>query len=134
MGLTVDPSRIQIVNVDGGPGVPSDVSGSVETTLDVEQSGGIAPGAKIVVYQAPNTSRDSSMPFATAIDSNAADSISVSWGLWEWLQNLENSPVADPVSGQTVGALQAFHELFIRAAIQGQSSYSPHQGTVAHMT
>jgi len=124
VGLTVDPSRIQIVNVDGGPGVPSDVSGSVETTLDVEQSGGIAPGAKIVVYQAPNTSQGFVDAFATAIDSNAADSISVSWGLWEWLQNLENSPVADPVSGQTVGALQAFHELFIRAAIQGQSLFS----------
>ena len=121
VGLTVDPGRIQIVDVDGGPGAPSDGSGSLETTLDVEQSGGIAPGAKIIVYQAPNTSQGFVDAFATAIDSNSADSISVSWGLWEWLQNLENSPVTDPITGQTVGVLQAFHELFVRAAIQGQT-------------
>lgn len=124
LGLTVDPGRIQIVNVDGGPGAPSDESGSIETTLDVEQSGGIAPGAKIIVYQAPNTSQGFVDAFATAIDSNSADSISVSWGLWEWLQNLENSPVTDPITGQTVGVLQAFHELFVRAAIQGQTLFS----------
>ena len=44
IGLSVSPNRIKIVNVDGGPGAPSDASGSDETTLDVEQSGGIAPG------------------------------------------------------------------------------------------
>jgi kumamolisin len=124
VGLTVNPGRIRIVDVDGGPGAPSDESGSIETTLDVEQSGGVAPGAKIIVYQAPNTNQGFVDAFATAIDSNSADSISVSWGLWEWLQNLENSPVTDPITGQTVGSLQAFHELFVRAAIQGQSLFS----------
>ena len=50
VGLNVDPHRVEVINVDGGPGAPSDLSGSFETTLDVEQSGGIAPGAKIIVY------------------------------------------------------------------------------------
>jgi subtilase family serine protease len=124
LGLTVDPGRITIVNVDGGPGSPSDASGSIETTLDVEQSGGIAPGAKVIVYQAPNTNQGFVDLFATAIDANLAESLSVSWGEWEWFENLENSPVTDPTSGNTVGVLQAAHELFVRAAIQGQTLFT----------
>jgi len=124
LGLSVNASRITIVNIDGGPGAPSDASGSLETTLDVEQSGGIAPGANIVVYQAPNTNQGFVDLFAAAVEANSADSISTSWGFWEWYQNLENSPVTDPITGQTVGMTQAFHELFVRAAIQGQSLFA----------
>jgi subtilase family serine protease len=100
------------------------VSGSDETTLDVEQSGGIAPGAKVLVYQAPNTNQGFVDLFAAAIDSNKAQSLSTSWGFWEWYQNLENSPVTDPTTGQTVGITQAFHELLVRAAIQGQTVFA----------
>lgn len=124
LGLAVNPSRITIVNIDGGPGAPSDASGSLETTLDVEQSGGIAPGANIIVYQAPNTNQGFVDNFASAVESNTADSISTSWGFWEWYQNLENSPVTDPITGQTVGITQAFHELFVQAAIQGQTLFA----------
>ncbi|MGC1416698.1 MAG: S53 family peptidase [Candidatus Acidiferrum sp.] len=124
LGLSVKGNRIKVVDVDGGPGAPSDASGSIETTLDVEQSGGIAPGAKMIVYQAPNTNQGFVDGFATAIDSNKADSLSVSWGFWEWYQNLENSPVTDPMTGRTVGITQAFHELFLRAAIQGQTLFA----------
>jgi kumamolisin len=124
LGLSVKSNRIKIVNVDGGPGAPSDDSGSDETTLDVEQSGGIAPGAKIIVYQAPNTNQGFVDAFAEAVESNTAQSLSVSWGFWEWYQNRENSPVTDPTTGRTVGLLQAFHELFVRAAIQGQSLFA----------
>lgn len=122
--LKVDKNRIKIVDVDGGPGSPSDASGSFETTIDVEQSGGIAPGANIIVYQAPNTNQGFVDLFAAAVDSNAADTISVSWGFWEWYQNLENSPVTDPITGKSVGLLNAFHELFVRAAIQGQTLFA----------
>ena len=69
--LKVAADRIKIVNIDGGPGAPSDDSGSDETTLDVEQSGGIAPGARIIVYQAPNTNQGFVDMFAAAIDANA---------------------------------------------------------------
>jgi subtilase family serine protease len=122
--LTVDPKRLTVVNVDGGPGAPSDDSGSLETTVDVEQSGGIAPAAKIIVYQAPRTNQGFFDAFAAAIDANLADSISVSWGDWEWFYNLANSPVTDPFSGKTVSFLQATHELFVKAAIQGQSLFA----------
>ena len=124
LGLKVNPNRIQIVNIDGGPGGPSDASGSLETTLDVEQSGGLAPGANIIVYQAPNTLANFVDLFAAAVDANKADTLSTSWGTWEWFFNLENDPVTDPFTGKTAGASQAIHELLLRAAIQGQSAFA----------
>jgi subtilase family serine protease len=124
LGLSVDPHRLHIVDVDGGPGAPSDASGSTETTLDVEQSGGIAPGAKVIVYQGPNTNQAFVDVLATAVESNRAQSLSISWGFWEWYQNAENSPVTDPITGVTDGITQAFHELLVRAAIQGQSVFT----------
>jgi kumamolisin len=124
VGLDVNPNRIKIVNVDGGPGAPSDASGSIETTLDVEQSGGIAPGAKIIVYQGANTNQSTVDTWAKAVESNAADSISTSWGFWEFYQGVEFSPVKDAFTGRTVGLTQALHELFVRAALQGQSLFA----------
>jgi len=124
VGLNVRKHRIDIVNVDGGPGAPSDDSGSIETTLDVEQSGGIAPGAHIIVYQAPNTSQGFVDVFAAAIDAPKAQSLSISWGEWEWFDNYENNPVTDPTTGNTVSTLRAVHELLVRAAIQGQSVFA----------
>lgn len=124
LGLKVDPNRLKIVNVDGGPGPISDAGGSLETTLDIEQSGGIAPGAKIIAYLAPNTNQAFVDVFAAAIDANKADTLSISWGGWEWFDNLENAPVNDPYSGKTVSAIQAVHELLVRAAIQGQTVFT----------
>jgi kumamolisin len=124
LGLSVKSSRLRIVNVDGGPGKPSDASGSDETTLDVEQSGGIAPGANIILYQAPNTNQAFVDIFAAAIDANVVDSLSISWGEWEWFDNLANAPVTDPVTGATVATTVATHELLVRAGIQGQSVFT----------
>jgi kumamolisin len=124
LGLKVSPKRIKIVDVDGGPGSPSDASGSLETTIDVEQSGGIAPGAKIIVYQAPNTNQGFVDVFAKGVEDDIADTVSCSWGFWEWFQNAENSPANDPITGQPSGVLEVFHELILRAAIQGQTLYA----------
>jgi kumamolisin len=124
VGLSVDPNRIRIVNVDGGPGAPSDASGSDETTLDVEQSGGIAPAARIIVYQAPGTGQGSIDDFAAAIDGNSAETISVSWGDWEECANrgIGNFPSACMPPDLTF--VEATHELFVRAAIQGQTLFA----------
>ncbi len=124
LGLAVNANRLSIVNLDGGPGAPSDASGSHETTLDVEQAGGIAPGANIIVYQAPDSNQGFVDVFAAAVEANKAQSLSISWGVWEWGFSLENSPVTDPTTGQTVGVTQAFHELFVRAAVQGQTLFA----------
>jgi subtilase family serine protease len=123
LNLKVEPNRLKVVNIDGGPGAPGDVSGSIETTLDVEQSGGIAPRANIIVYQAPNTSQGFLDAFARAVQDNKADSFSSSWGLWELFNNLATSPVTDEFSHETVSALQATHEVFVVAALQGQSGF-----------
>ena len=123
LNLKVEPNRLKVVNIDGGPGAPGDVSGSIETTLDVEQSGGIAPRANIIVYQAPNTSQGFLDAFARAVHDNKADSFSSSWGLWELFNNLATSPVTDEFSHETVSALQATHEVFVIAALQGQSGF-----------
>lgn len=117
LGLNVDPNRVTIVNIDGGPGSPSDQSGSDETTLDVQQSGGLAPNAKIIVYQAPNTDQAFVDAFAAAISSNKADAISCSWGEWEEFL-VQGTAVSDP---DAAGDLSAMHNLFIQAALQGQS-------------
>jgi subtilase family serine protease len=124
LGLSVNPNRITIKNVDGGPGAPSDASGSDETTIDVEQSGGLAPGAKIIVYQAPNTNQGFLDVFAAAIEANVADSLSTSWGFSEIFDAI-TGPVTDPTTGATnADFITAAHELFLRAAIQGQTVFA----------
>jgi kumamolisin len=123
LNLKVNANRLKVVNIDGGPGAPSDNSGSIETTLDVEQSGGIAPGAKVIVYQAPNTNQGFLDAFARAVHDNKADTFSSSWGEWELFDNLATSPVTDEFSHETVSALQATHEVFVVAALQGQSGF-----------
>jgi kumamolisin len=73
-------NRITLDNIDGGAGPVSDKAGSGETTLDVEQSGALAPNADIVVYQAPNTDAGFIDAFATAASDNVAGAVSSSWG------------------------------------------------------
>jgi subtilase family serine protease len=124
LGLKVKSNRITTVNVDGGPGAPSDASGSLETAIDVEQSGGIAPGADIIVYQAPNTDQAFLDAFVAAVESNRAESVSTSWGEFEWFDNLANAPVTDPYTGKTVSSLQALHHVLLQAALQGQSFFA----------
>jgi len=122
LGLKVSPRRITEVQIDGGSGPPSDDSGSDETTLDVEQSGGIAPGAKILVYEAPNTTQGFIDLFATAIDANRADTLSVSWGEWEYLDVIPPL-VTDPVTRRTTTTLRALNDLLTQAALQGQTVF-----------
>jgi|HubBroStandDraft_1064217.scaffolds.fasta_scaffold00037_22 kumamolisin len=125
LGIATNPDRISIVNVDGGPGKPSDASGSDETTLDVEQSGGIAPGANIIVYQAPNRTQSFVDVFAKAVEDNIAESMSTSFGSWEFLDSAQNdSAVKDAFTGLTEPALQAFHNVFVQAGLQGQSLFA----------
>ena len=109
LGLSVSPTRITDILVDGGalaadgPGS----EGSGETTLDVEQSGGVAPGASMRVYVGPNdTGSGYYDTFSQAINENIVDTISTSWGGPE----ITYDPDVD---------LPAFHALFEQAAAQG---------------
>jgi Pro-kumamolisin, activation domain/Putative Ig domain len=96
-------------SVDGGVGSGA---GSGEAALDIEQVVGLAPQAKLIVYQGPNS--DSSAPgagpydtFAAIVNENRARVVSVSWGQCE---NLEGAADAG-----------AENTLFQEAAAQGQS-------------
>lgn len=107
LGLNVARNRITDVLVDGGP-LPADGPGSDgagETTLDIEQSGGVAPGANIRVYLAPNQGNGFLDMFAQAVEDNVVDTLSVSWGAAE----IYNSPED----------LAAFHNVIVQAALQG---------------
>ena len=44
---------LAVDNIDGGPGAPSAASGTVETDLDLEQSGALAPGANVITTRRP---------------------------------------------------------------------------------
>ncbi|MDQ0190359.1 peptidase S53 [Alicyclobacillus cycloheptanicus] len=118
-GIPSSSSRISLVNVDGGAGTPSLAAGSDETTLDVEQSGALAPDANIIVYQAPNTDYGFVDAFFDAASENKVGSLSASWGLSE---DAVNAMVA---SGQeTPNYAQAFNEAFEEAAAQGISNFA----------
>jgi kumamolisin len=117
IGLSVLPDRITQVHVDGG-GQLSAAAGSGETSLDVEQSGGLAPQAKIIVYDAPNTSPGFVDLFYKAASDNLVDSLSVSWGEAEvfYFQALAGE--------DDTGQLLALHQAFLELAAQGISAFS----------
>jgi subtilase family serine protease len=109
---------VTVVNVDGGPGAPSDASGSGETDLDVEQSGALAPGANVIVYQAPNSDPGFADAFFTAASENTADTVSTSWGESETVVR-----AAVAAGAETPAYVAAFDEAFLELAIQGQSGF-----------
>ncbi len=118
-GIPSARNRVTLVNVDGGAGAVSNSAGSGETTLDVEQSGAIAPDAHIIVYQAPNTDYGFADAFFNAISANQAGSLSVSWGESEtavnyYIAQKEESP----------NYAQVFNEAYQEAAAQGISTFA----------
>ena len=71
--------KISTVNIAGGS--PFDPNGSFETHLDIQQSGGMAPDSKIILYNLPDL-QDSSIlsGLTTIIESNTADVVNMSFG------------------------------------------------------
>jgi subtilase family serine protease len=109
---------LTIDNIDGGPGAPSIASGTDETDLDIEQSGGVAPGANVIDYQAPNTDPGFIDAFFTAASANTASTVSTSWGESETLLT------AAIQSGQEASTYAAaFDEAYLELAAQGQSAF-----------
>ena len=118
-GSQASASRVALDNVDGGSGPVSDELGSGETAIDVEQSGALAPGAQVRVYQAPNTDNGFADAFFQAASDNVADTVSTSWGESETVvKYLANGGQEDP------NYMQAFDEAFLELAAQGQSTFA----------
>jgi kumamolisin len=107
--LGIPKPSISSVSVDGGHNHPTGNPGGPdgEVMLDIEVAGAVAPGARIAVYFAPNTTRGFLDAITTAIhDSQRKPSvISISWGSAEknWSRN----------------ALQSFDQAFQEAALLG---------------
>jgi kumamolisin len=118
VGLQVNQDRITVVDVDGG-GQLSKAAGSAETSLDVEQSGGVAPAANIIVYDAPDTNAAFIDVFYKAASDNLVDSLSTSWGQPEegYFAALNNGV-------DETGELSAFHQAFLELAAQGISTFA----------
>jgi kumamolisin len=67
------------INIDGG--LPFDPNGSFETHLDLQQSGGMAPDAKIHLYNIPDLSDNSIIDgLSQIVSDNTADVVSMSFG------------------------------------------------------
>ena len=82
LGLKKLPTVIS-VSVDKAKNSPTTAnSADGEVLLDIEVVGAVAPGAKIVVYFAPNTTRGFQDALTTAIHdaANKPSAISISWG------------------------------------------------------
>ncbi|RJS91931.1 protease pro-enzyme activation domain-containing protein [Salinisphaera sp. Q1T1-3] len=116
IGLETKPDRITQIAVAGG-GEYGDDAGTGETTLDVEQSGGLAPQADIRVYVAPNTDSGELALFNRIVSDNDVDVLSYSWGI---------SEVGSLPSVFGTGAdasAQALNQLLMEAAAQGISTF-----------
>ncbi len=116
--IPVPAGKITTRNIDGGAGPISFDAGSDETSLDVEQSGAIAPQAKIIVYQAPNTDAGASDAFFTAVSENKADSFSISWGESETIVKALTAVGAEPTT-----FAQTRDVPLLEAAAQGQANF-----------
>jgi len=81
--LGVKEPTVVSVSVDKGQNKPTNAnSADGEVLLDIEVAGGIAPGARIVVYFAPNTTAGFQDALTTAVhdSTNKPSVISISWG------------------------------------------------------
>ncbi len=109
--LNINAPQVISVSVDGGTNSPGDPNGpDAEVMLDIEVSGAIAPGAKIVVYFTPNTDQGFLDAITTAVHdtTNQPSVISISWGSAEseWtsqaLTNFDDAFQAAATMGVTV--------------------------------
>ncbi|MDE1918458.1 MAG: S8/S53 family peptidase [Sphingomonadales bacterium] len=99
---------IVAVGVDGADNAPGDANGADgEVALDIQVAGGVAPGAKLAVYFAPNTDQGFVDAITRAIhdQANAPCVLSISWGSAE--------------SGWTGQAIAAMGQAFKDAAQLG---------------
>ena len=100
---------VKSVSVDGGHNSPTGNADGPdgEVMLDIEVAGAVAPGAKIVVYFAPNTDAGFLGAIKSAIHDtrNAPSVISISWGAAE--------------SNWTAQAMSAMDDAFQDAAALG---------------
>jgi subtilase family serine protease len=100
---TIEQHLVDNVNGDAG-------QGALETTLDIEMLGAVAPQSTILVYQGPNTVQGISDTYTKIVSENRAKVVSTSWGLCE----------ASTGSAQ----VQTLNNIFTQGALQGISFFA----------
>ena len=105
-GLPPSPLNVVIDGLD-----PGENDAFVESFLDVEEAGAVAPGATITLYTSAGTSVQSGLNIAAmrAVDDDVASVLSTSYGICE--QNLGSA------------GNQFWNALWEQAAAQGQTSF-----------
>lgn len=98
---------VNYVEVDGGAGTGA---GSSEAALDIEDVAGLAPGAAIDVYRAPNNDTGNYDDYQQIVTADTDQVVSTSWGLCE----LYTSPNDDT----------SMEALFEQANSQGQTVFA----------
>jgi hypothetical protein len=106
-------TAIETVNVHGGPGAYKNKDGG-ESELDIEQLIGLAPEAKIVVYQGPNT--DMASVIGTWVSENRAKVMSSSWGGCEAEDEASEYAAVGPLLQEAAAQGQSF---FVAAGDDG---------------
>ncbi|HEX5339895.1 MAG TPA: S53 family peptidase [Gammaproteobacteria bacterium] len=92
---------VSIISVDG-----KTHRTDTETTLDIQRSGAMAPGATILVYEAANAQLTTfTDTYNQVVVDNQADVMTTSWGLYE--------------SGMSTATLQTDDDIFAQASAQG---------------
>lgn len=79
--LKIPLPSVQFVSVDGAGNQPRELA-SQQVTLDIETAGAVAPGARFIVYMAPNTSQGFVNAITTAChdEKNRPSILSIAWG------------------------------------------------------
>jgi kumamolisin len=108
-GIHDQPGNLINVPIDGFDTPDTASSGVTETSLDVEQASSEAPGAQVLVYEAPNTDYGAIDLYYTAVAQDMVQQWSTSWGFAEYF----NDPIYTAMENQ------AFEE----GAAEGMSQF-----------
>nr|WP_295658900.1 S53 family peptidase [Polymorphobacter sp.] len=100
--------KVSAVGVSGGSNAPTtDPNANGEVALDIQVAGGVAPGAAMAVYFAPNTSQGFVDAISTAVHdtTHKPSVISISWGSAEanWTQQALDAMTAALKDAATLG-------------------------------
>lgn len=117
--ISTKPNRISVKKIGSQASVATnDAIGRTETDMDIEMSGAIAPQANIRVYQANFSDVGLVNAYATAFDENQASSLSMSWGISEYLTHyLKSQRLLTPVYAKVLNLVMA------QGALQGVSTF-----------
>jgi subtilase family serine protease len=102
---TPNISNVKVDNFNGSPG-----QGAIEVELDIEVAGGIAPHARQIVYEGPNTTQGVNDTYNRIVHDNKAQIVSISWGLCE--------------TSSGTAELQTLDNIFKQGASQGISFFA----------